>query len=411
MAVTVVKSIGTTGRNFSTLQAWEDGAPSDLTTAEQWAANTFTGTFQQGETVTGTGLTAGTFLDTNGSSSITFGIVTGNTATLTTLTGSTSGATCIVSSKTTTGVVWQGQCYNDTAFSGATTLLTVAGSTSSSTAYKELTTATGQSFRDNASVQTNALRFNTSNGCSISLTGSYQAAIYCPENNFHISNLQVTGSTSNGSIGYAGDATGIRADSCLFGGASNNINNSAFGSAGLNGTFTNSVFESTLASGTNQNIIMARTATFVNCTLVVSSDKTTGTNGFFASYGTITIKNCAVFGVTNPLRVGTGSSYSTTTSYSNNSGTGFTVVAYDTSTGSGFQNITYATRDFRIKSGSAMLNVGTTDSTNAPIDIAGTARPQGAAYDIGCWELIVSAASVVARLFFIKQAINRSNTY
>lgn len=388
MAFTTTKTVGATG-DFSTLQTWEDGAPINLTTAESWNANTFTGTFTQGEIVTGTGLTEGKFIDGNGSSYVSLGIVTGTTTLVTVLTGSTSGATCTFTTKIDTGGIWQGKIKNASdAFTTAATTLTVSGSTSSTTAYKELTTAVGASFRDNANVQTNALRYNTANGCSIATSAAYTTAINAAEANTRYSNLQITGNATNGSFGFSGAGTNQRMDSCIAIGATNNINNAVFGGGSMTGTFTNLLIYSNFTSGTSSNLVQTATSTFVNCTLAVPNDKTVGTNGFFASYGTTTIKNCAVFGVTNPLRIGTGSAYSTTTSYSNNAATGFTVVTYDTSTGSGFQNITLATLDLRIKSGSAMLDVGTTDATNAAIDIAGTARPQGSAYDVGCWELV-----------------------
>jgi hypothetical protein len=40
-----------------------------------------------------------------------------------------------------------------------------------------------------------------------------------------------------------------------------------------------------------------------------------------------------------------------------------------------------------------------TDTTNIPTaaDIVGTARPQGSAWDVGCWELIMTAPSTVSR--------------
>ena len=50
-----------------------------------------------------------------------------------------------------------------------------------------------------------------------------------------------------------------------------------------------------------------------------------------------------------------------------------------------FVDVNDATRDFRLVTGAAQKDTGTTDATNAAIDIAGTARPFGAAYDVGAW--------------------------
>ena len=152
-AVTVVKTIGSTGV-FSTPQLWEDGAPANLTTSNNWSAGTFVGTFTQGEVVTGTGITGGKFLDSDHSTYITFDTTTTPGVGIT-VTGSTSLATCVLSGSANVGVIWQGQCQNQEFF-GTTVRLTIGGSTSSSTAYKEFTTVAGASFRDNANVQTNA---------------------------------------------------------------------------------------------------------------------------------------------------------------------------------------------------------------------------------------------------------------
>ena len=48
---------------------------------------------------------------------------------------------------------------------------------------------------------------------------------------------------------------------------------------------------------------------------------------------------------------------------------------------------TVASGDWREKSGH-LRGAGTADSTNLPVDIVGTARPQGGNWDIGCWELL-----------------------
>jgi hypothetical protein len=57
-----------------------------------------------------------------------------------------------------------------------------------------------------------------------------------------------------------------------------------------------------------------------------------------------------------------------------------------------FQNTVDATRDFRLKAGADCINAGTTDTTDIPaaVDIVGTSRPQGSAWDVGCWELVLS---------------------
>lgn len=384
---TTVKKIGTS-QTYTVLANWESDAPVDLTTSEKWSAGTFTGTFTQGETVTGTGLTAGKFLDSDGSSYVSFGIVTGNSATLVTLTGSSSLATCVVSSKTNTGCIWQGQINAST--DNFSAVLTLAGSTASSTAYKELTTNTGASFRDNASVQSNALRYNTSNGCYIS--NSTANVISMNEASCRISNLQiestrVTYSTSVISGSTAG--TNIFIDNCIISYNGNNGQTATL--SGATWTVRNCLLEQRLTAAARIFVCNTNaTGAAYNCTFVVPSDLTAATNAFSTTQN-LTMENCAFFGISGRVTAGGTITYTTCADPLGSPPSGVTQLTYDTSTGSGFQNISDATRDFRIKTGSGMLDVGTTDTTNAATDIAGTSRPQGSAYDLGCWELVVAA--------------------
>ena len=106
-----------------------------------------------------------------------------------------------------------------------------------------------------------------------------------------------------------------------------------------------------------------------------------------SSGGTITLQNCGLFaGDSTKAMVQGTSTFNFTTSYSDISGTsGVTQTTY----GNEFQDVNDATRDFRLKAGAAQLDTGTTDITHASTDIVGTARPQGAAYDVGAWERVV----------------------
>ena len=78
-----------------------------------------------------------------------------------------------------------------------------------------------------------------------------------------------------------------------------------------------------------------------------------------------------------------GGSVSATTCYSDISGTSGVT---QTTMSAAFENVNDATRDYRLKTGSALLDTGTTDASNTPNDIVGTARPVGSAYDVGAWE-------------------------
>lgn len=320
MTTTVVKTIGTSSRDYSTLQAWEDACPADLVAVDQ---------------------------------------------------------------------IWQGQCYNDAEFTAG---LTVAGTTTDATRYKELTTAAGQSFSDNASVQTNALRYNQANGVAISVAGGYSTGITVTDINFRMSKVQVKVSSDAYAYNNNTASTAHVLDKCILQQA---------GSAGAcirlrGGTLSNSLLSKNSA-GTSKAAISGAygAATLTNCTIVRPTTYAVGGTAIGAGSGfTFTLKNVAVFGFT----ADTSGTISATTCYTDDAtpSTGFTTVAYDTSTGSGFQNTAVTTADFRIKTGSALLDVGTTDTTYAATDIAGTSRPQGSAYDVGAWELVAGGGGNVS---------------
>jgi hypothetical protein len=121
---------------------------------------------------------------------------------------------------------------------------------------------------------------------------------------------------------------------------------------------------------------------------VASDDLGTAPTSIFNSgaSGTITVQNCGLFAGDSTKAIKAGSAtFNFTTCYSDISGTaGVTQTTYANE----FQNVNDATRDFRLVTGAAQKDTGTTDATNAAIDIAKTNRPSGAAYDVGAWELV-----------------------
>ena len=409
--VTVVKTIGTTG-TFSTPQLWEDGAPADLTTAEKSAAGTFAvATFQQGENITfvGSGAT-GKLVDTDSTgvgteTYVTYGITAGNPAASDVITGVTSLATCILTSGTAdnVGVVWQGKCQNQE-FASSVDILWINGSTDSATAYKEITTVAGASFRDNANVQTNALRYNAANGCGFSSTHASFAVVLIAESFARISNLQIA---TTGTNAYAlNSASASFCDNCILEGTRNTGPDD--GGAGLfqsSMIVRNCVLVLRVSGGLSiVSTYNASAAVFYNCTFVAPDDLATAPTSIFlsSSAGNVTAQNCALYAgdSTKAIKSGTGT-YNFTTCYSDISGTsGVTQATYS----SQFENVNDATRDFRAKAGADILNTGTTDATNASTDIAGTARPQGAAYDVGAWELVV-IPPVAPTLFVVQSGL------
>ena len=126
-----------------------------------------------------------------------------------------------------------------------------------------------------------------------------------------------------------------------------------------------------------------------NCYGVTVINFGSSTTGIGLNYsGGSTLKNCAAFG------------FATAVAYANSSGATFTTCATDQAspptgwTGSvafstaTFLNVTSGSEDLRLASGSALIDAGTTDATNMPLDIFGTSRPTGSAYDIGPHEYV-----------------------
>lgn len=398
MAVTtVVKVVGSSG-TFSTPQLWEDGGPASLTTSNRWTAATFAGTpFTQGEVVTGTGITGGKMLDTDNATYITFDTTTTPAAGIT-VTGSTSLATCVISGTADVGVIWQGQQQNQE-FSGAATQLSISGSTASATAYPHYTTVAGASFRDHANVQTNALRYNASNGAALQATGAATTAVSLGGSQFaRISNLQVSATGSN-AMGLNLATTSVLAEFCLVEGTytTSGTGGAALALRGFSNTARNCVAIQRATAA--DHIVCFGTGTgclMVNCTVVAADDLATAPLFAIATAasGSMTVRNCGLFAGDTGSGVQTGTvvpTYTTNYTDTNTPPAGVTQVTYANE----FQDVNDATRDFRLKSAASQIDSGTTDATNAAIDIAGTARPNGAAYDVGAWEFVQGAAGSV----------------
>jgi hypothetical protein len=305
-----------------------------------------------------------------------------------------------------------GECYNDSEFTSAGNQLTVAGITTSATNTITLKCAAGQSFRDNANVQTKELRYNASNGVGIRTTNTFTDVITnSAVQYFFMEGLQIKAATStSGSMLIT--ASNCKMTFCIFEGfLTDNVNGICF-KVGTNFQLLNSL---AIDFGTGAGRFILNDSSngliFVNSTIVRVSGTPSTSIATRSAYGTNgIIKNCAVFGFdsftsrdaawatglnnASDKAIGFGSSNQASVTYS-----------------SQFENITSGTHDYRAKSGGALINNGVTDATYGPIDIAKTSRPSGASYDIGCWELVSAAAALVAKLFGTKQAVNRASTY
>jgi hypothetical protein len=284
----------------------------------------------------------------------------------------------------TDGNIWRGLMLSGTNLSASSTILTISGSTVDSTHYKELTTDTGASFADHASKLTNALKWNSGNGASISAGDNYGEAVVISEQYARLTKLQIQGNGGREAL-LINNGGNYVISQCIIEGQPD-ASHGVFTSTPTAGIVKNSLIVKRSANAGSICSVQGNVSMY-NCTVAKPSGLAGSSVGLAFSYasGTTTLQNCAVFGASAVSSGSATTSYTTCRTDVASPPTGFTQIAYDTSTGSGFENITDATRDYRIKSTSAMLDVGTTDATNAATDIVGTARTSST-YDIGAWE-------------------------
>ncbi len=392
MSFITVKKIGS-GQVFTTLQTWEDGAPTNYTTARNHAATTFlVGAFVQGESLSFTSGASGKFLDTDstgiGSGTyISFGVTAGGPASSDVCTGGTSGATCIITSSTAqaTNLIWQGQlnAASDSFSTASGVLLTISGGTVNSSAYAELTTATGASFKDNINVRANALRYNASNGAAISSSASFASIIDVSQDFCRFSFLQIQGTGSAGSCIIQSSGNTIDINGCICEAAKADV-------VSLSGTAATSFCRNSLIVNrlsSSAEALSSLNGSWINCTIVTPNDLTKPTTIFRSNYGTsLVVKNCACFWGTNLKTGGTAVTYTTSANDNGSPPAGFTQMTYGTSM---FVAVTDANRNYQTLTGSPLIGTGTVDLTNAPNDISGTSR--GASVnDIGCWQFVSS---------------------
>lgn len=311
---TITSTIGTTGRNYSTIQAWEDALPADL-------------------------------------------VAVGN--------------------------AYVGELYPDTEFTfGSSVMLTIAGQTTSSTCSITLRPAAGASFRDHASVRTNALTYDATKGVGLRRTTTgYNPLIDVTPANVILDGLQIdSGSNGKAIICRGGSAT--LQNSIVIGGAgfAKLVQMQGGGNAISNALIVK--YGSNVGDGLS---IQGGSVSGLTLTNIGS-----GSSGFIFDYGTLSVKNSVVTGFTTNFGATNG-----TLTATNNATNSATVVGT-----AGLTSIVPANvfvdpaSDWRLKAGSALIDAGT--AFGAAFDISGTARPQGAAYDIGAWEVAATGAGATA---------------
>ena len=274
----------------------------------------------------------------------------------------------------TDGNSYVGQCYNDSEFVVAGNVVTISGITTDSSHTILLTTGPGQSFRDNANAQTNALRYNASNGVGIRSTINAATTVVVNNNYASLSNLQFQydGNGNYGSAlvlslsGNSGPArAGTNLTNCIVsaGNTAANLCSAGGGYAGF-GVVANCLFicatNNYFGAATSGMSATDTVGTIVNCTSV-SLGSTGGPK--FSFFGTSSAKliNCAGFGAL------TGFSDSATAA-GNNNATDFATILFGSSnqTSLTFANQFVATTSFASADLNAAINIKNFGLRNKP---------------------------------------------
>lgn len=252
--------------------------------------------------------------------------------------------------------------------------------------------ATGASFNENANKLTNALRYNASNGAGLRCTGGSGVAALRVNATRHVTIQGVQCATTGGT--YAQEAikvvnsnAGTVVKQCIA-----EVSSGGTGARAMRlevAEAQNCLIVSRLTNASHGLAVVG--ASVVNsCTIVRPDDLDASTSfGVATSYASDTVMtNCAVYGF-NAFKSGAISASSNYNSTDNAAASGGANDQVGQTYADQFENVNDATRDFRAKAGADLLNSGNTDLT---VDIIGTSRPQGAADDIGAWELVETPA-------------------
>lgn len=282
-------------------------------------------------------------------------------------------------SGTGTDEIWKAEALNQGEFVSGSTICNLQGHSTDATHYIWVTTATGASFRDNASVRSNSLFYNASNGVAIRCTASYSYIFNLQGQSYvKIENLQLKHEGNHYScLLWQHADSNCTVNNCI-------VQGTPFDAGCMfistNSVVTNSVFLAA-TSGTNNAIRATADVNFYGCTLVRigSADG----QAVQSQYGTSVFKDCALFNWTTNFSIGgggafTGSSYNATDAGSLTGSNNVTSLTFSDQ----FEN---TSNDFRAKS-SGGLHAGSPDA-NILTDISNTTRSVSTPW-IGAWEYV-----------------------
>lgn len=258
--------------------------------------------------------------------------------------------------------------------------VTVSGFTADATRYLHITAAPGCSFMDHPDVRTNPLHYNESLGAAIRGASDYNRTISCNVPYTRFSRLQVLGLSNGEAINNDGHS-GRYQNLILAGGYRSLI----FGGSGGT-TYTENVV--TIAAVTYYypyglyNATGGGTHYITNCTFIRPASFGAYAYGIYSEYsgsGNI-VKNTAAFGFAGFASHSLGTTANNATDVSSGAGTG---ALHSLTFADQFETVTGAMSalDFRLKTGSDLINAGASGGTST--DITGYTRGTP---DIGAFE-------------------------
>lgn len=359
-----------------------------------------TGSFGVGQTITGTGVTAGTHITVDQGGGV-FTVDISQTVVTTTITGGRdfstpqSWANSIPATPTSAfvGLDYQEGPGTNGEWVQATVILSISNITTSSTNTITYKPAPGKGFKDQSGATSNPLRYDASKGVAFRTTNNYDATITVVGTDWvFIDGMQVSNASG---ANQAIMLNSLGQTNCLI---SNTI---------AEGVGSDAVINARTCRLVNPLIILRRatagsaikapyngTMAWTGVTMVRPSNFAAGGNAIQLNSSTTTLKNSMSFGfaAVSNVNMAAGSS--------NNCAD--IAIPFGTSNQASktyanqFVTTTDTGRDFRLKAGSDALDNGLTDTTNNPNanDIYGTSRPQGTAWDIGANELVAASGGM-----------------
>jgi hypothetical protein len=327
-----------------------------------------------------------------------------------TITAWASGApSSLLTPDSNNGWVWKGEVYKEGAGTNGEWTSTAAADlrkSCDSTRYFWLTAASGQSFRDNASKLTTALRYNAANGVAISFTGGITLFILTQSvtGRLEVDGLQFKGPT----------ATGTWLVNATLGTAK--ISNCIIENAPVRG-YTTLINVLAFQNKTEQFWLSPDSVSgisFINCTIV--GNNATQAFNTRTNDSNIAVRNCAVFNVTavaaNNASISTANSTYNATNLASFGWTGTGNIVNNTYANQ-FESVGSGTEDFRVKTGANLINAGIRDQTfTNDVDIVGSARGTGAvgtstAPTIGAWEYSAIVTTTIYEFNSFNRGVGR----